>query len=96
MLRHREINVDGNLWGGVYTFEKTGDVFATHVHTEENNHITIVVYGSVRLTGHPRYEGIVVEAKAGGAIICWTAGDPHGFVAESDGATIINMPKVRP
>lgn len=96
MLVSRPLKVDGTEWGTIYTLEKAGDVFPTHVHTEEDNHITVLTFGSVRCTGHLKHDGKVLEAKAGGTVINWIAGEPHGFVALTDGATLINMRKVRP
>lgn len=94
MLRHRDLIVDGKVWGTIFTLEHAGDVFETHVHTEETNHITALLHGSVRVTG--KHEGVVLEAKPGGTIINWTAGEPHGFVALTDGATLMNILKARP
>ena len=88
--------VDGVTIGAIYTFEKVGDVFPEHVHTEADNHITAVLFGSVKLTGHPKYEGTVVSATPGGTVINWIAGEPHGFIAETDGATIFNILKRYP
>jgi hypothetical protein len=91
----RPLLVDGNSWGAVFTLEKAGDEFPTHTHTDENNHITILAFGAVRCTGHPRYEGKEVSAMPGGTIINWKAGEPHGFVALVDGTTLVNILKSR-
>jgi hypothetical protein len=95
MLLSRPLMVDGVFWGTTYTFQKAGDVFPMHVHTENDNHITILAFGSIRCSGHPRYEDKVLEAKAGGTIINWVVGEPHGFVGLVDGTTIVNIRKVR-
>lgn len=95
MLCSRPFIVDGEMWGSIYTFEHAGDVFPTHTHTEDTNHISVLAHGSLRCTGHPKYEGVVIEARPGGTIINWIAGEPHGFVALTDGATLLNMPKKR-
>jgi hypothetical protein len=92
-LYSRPLIVEGDSWGAVYTFEKAGDVFFVHVHTDDDNHITIQVHGGVRLMGHPDYEGVEVYAKPGGTIIDWEAGKPHGAVALTDGATWVNIKK---
>jgi hypothetical protein len=95
-ITSRPVNVDGLLWGTVYTFEKAGDVFPVHTHeTEAVNHITIVAFGGIKMLGHPRFEGVVAEAKPGGTIINWKAGEPHGFEALVDGTTIVNLLKAR-
>ena len=91
----RLLNVDGKLWGAVTIFEKAGDFLRTHTHTDEDNHITVVVFGGVRCVGHPKHEGKVLKAQPGGMIANWTAGEPHGFVALEDGTTIIKLDKVR-
>lgn len=95
MLLSRPLNVDGKLWGTIYTFEKAGDVFQEHVHTDDDNHITALMHGSIRCTGHPRYEGLILEAKPGGTIVNWVAGERHGFTSMTDGATIMNIRKAR-
>lgn len=92
----RPLKVDGEVWGTIYTFEKTGDLFPVHVHNENDNHITVLAHGGVRCWGHPKYEGVVIEARPGGTVVNWRAGEPHGFEALSDGATLINLLKVRP
>jgi hypothetical protein len=95
MLLSRPLMVSGIQWGTIYTLEHEGDVFPTHVHTEKDNHITILAHGSIRCMGHPRYEGKILEAQAGGTIVNWTAGEPHGFTALTPGATLINIRKMR-
>ena len=96
MLLQRPLMVDGEFWGTTYTFEKVGDEFPTHVHlTEQDNHITILAFGAIKCTGHPKHEGKVLEANAGGTIMNWKVCEPHGFVALVDGTTIVNIRKVR-
>lgn len=95
MLISRPLIVDGKDWGAVYTFEKAGDVFLEHVHTENDNHITTLLFGGVRVTGDPKHDGIELYAASGGTIVNWVAGERHGFVALTDGATLLNMPKRR-
>jgi quercetin dioxygenase-like cupin family protein len=93
-LISRPLIVDGAHLGMIFTLEKSGDVFPVHSHTEADNHITIVAHGSVRVMG--AHEGVILEAKPGGTIIDWVAGEPHGFVALTDGATLVNIVKSRP
>jgi hypothetical protein len=95
MLVSRKLTIDGKVWGTILTFEKAGDVFPTHSHTDADNHITAVMFGSVRVVGHPRYEAKAIEAQAGGTIIKWKAGEPHGFIALTGGATIMNLVTAR-
>jgi len=92
-LQSRSMIVDGKVWGTVYTFEHAGDVFDVHTHTDADNHVTILANGSVCVLG--KHEGIVLAAKPGGTIINWKAGEPHGFAALTDGATLINIIKNR-
>ena len=86
----RQVSI-GVIKGTVYTFEKAGDVFPEHVHTDADNHITVPMFGRVRCTGHPAHDGLILEPKSGGPIKPWTAGQPHGFIAETDGASIFNV-----
>ena len=95
MLISRPLEINGRSWGTIFTFEKEGDVFPIHTHTEQDNHITILAFGKIRCMGHPRYEGTVLEAQPGGTIVNWRVGEPHGFVAIVDGATIVNLVKAR-
>jgi quercetin dioxygenase-like cupin family protein len=95
-LKMRDLVVDGTTWGTIYFFEKAGDEFPVHVHDERTNHITIVTSGAIRFTGHPNHDGKIAAALPGGTIVNWRAGEPHGFVAEVDDTTIINLRKRRP
>ena len=95
-LIQRPMIVDGVEWGSIYTLEREGDEFPTHVHSEADNHITALMFGSIRCMGHPKYEGVVLEAKPGGTIINWVAGEPHGFIAMTDGATLMHIRKKIP
>lgn len=95
-LLNRPLMVDGKVWGTVFTLENAGDVFPTHVHNEADIHITVLAHGSIKCTGHPKYEGAMLEAKPGGTIVNWSPGEPHGFIALTDGATLVNLLKVRP
>ena len=94
-LLSRQLVVDGLTWGTIYTLERAGDVFPVHSHTEADNHITALLHGSVRVLGDPGHEGMVLEAKPGGTIVNWPVGKLHGFVALSDGATLMNIVKSR-
>lgn len=88
--------VDGKMWGTIYTFDKAGDEFPVHVHDDDTNHITLLLYGGVRCKGHPNHEGVQVFAMPGGTVLDWVAGEPHGFNALVSGTTIANLLKVRP
>ena len=54
---------------------------------------TIVAFGRIRCTGRPEIEGQIIEAKAGGTVVDWDMDEPHGFIAETDGATLVNILK---
>jgi len=94
-LISRPLNV-GSIRGAVYTLEHAGDVFPVHVHQDSDVHITIVAHGRIRCTGRHEIEGKILEASAGGTVVDWNAGEPHGFIAETDGATLINIVKASP
>lgn len=95
MPTSRGLKVDGKYWGTVYTFEKEGDEFPVHVHEEEDNHITMLVFGGIRCMGHPKHDGVEVYTQPGGIILDWIAGEPHGFIALVDGTTIVNLQKAK-
>lgn len=80
----------GDLMGTVYLYERAGDALPVHVHAEANNHITIISVGSFRCIGNPAIEGKVLEQ---GAVVDWPANQPHGFVALSDQAKMIQISK---
>jgi hypothetical protein len=94
MLIFQPVTIDDVDWGGVYTFEKAGDVFPAHQHTEEDIHITIVAHGSIEIIAG-KSKGKVLRAKPGGTIVNWKPHEEHGFVGLEDGTTIINLLKKR-
>ena len=75
----------------VYSFEKSGDILDIHTHTKpEQNHITIVLFGTIRCIGAPGIDGDVLFP---GDCRDWPLGIEHGFVALEDGAKILNIAK---
>jgi hypothetical protein len=93
--KSRDLIIDKTMWGTAYFFEKAGDEFPVHVHDENTNHITIIVCGAIRFTGHPNHDGKIAEATPGLTVLNWKAGEPHGFIAMRDGSTIVNLRKHR-
>ena len=96
MLVATPLIIDGELWGTVFHLEHEGDVFPTHTHTEDDIHITVLAFGSIRCMGRPEIEGKVLRAKPGGTVVNWKPHEAHGFVALEDGATLVNILKRRP
>lgn len=92
-LTQRPLIVDGVQRGSVYILEKAGDEFPAHVHDQSTIHYTVVAFGAVKCIGRPEIEGAVLEAKPGGTIVNWKVGEPHGFVALTDGTTLVNILK---
>lgn len=89
-LRSEPIRL-GQLVGTKYFYEQAGDELPVHTHTVETNHITIVGRGSrFRCVGNPEIEGRILEP---GDVVDWPAGAPHGFVALTDGARMIQLSK---
>ncbi len=80
----------GQLVGTVFFYERAGDELPVHVHDEATNHISIISIGSFRCVGNPHIEGKILEQ---GAVVDWPANQPHGFVALSDGAKMIQISK---
>ena len=91
MLLHRPLTVGGKVIGTIFTLEYEGDVFPEHTHTDKDNHVSILAHGSVKLLG--KYKDKVLTATPGGLIVDWVAGEPHGFIALTNGATLINILK---
>lgn len=80
----------GNLKGTVYFYERAGDELPIHVHDQATNHITVISIGSFRCVGNPAIMDRVLEQ---GQVIDWPANQPHGFIALSDGAKMIQINK---
>jgi quercetin dioxygenase-like cupin family protein len=78
----------GDIRGARYDFEKAGDVLPKHVHSENDNHITIVARGRVKAYSHDWS----IEATAG-QLIDFRAGEPHELAALEDNTRIFNIIK---
>lgn len=91
-MKIRPLIVDGENWGTIYTMGMD-EVFPTHSHAEAENHITALLFGSIRCVGHPKYEGKILTAKEGGMVVNWTADEPHGFISLVEGTTLMNIRK---
>ena len=78
----------GDLNGTIFDFESAGDVLPSHVHTENDVHITIVCTGKVKAYS-TSWE---VEATPG-HVIDFRAGEPHEIVALEDNTRIVNVVK---
>ena len=85
MSRPRLVPLSGHYY--VYIFKKTGDVLPLHDHTF--THDTVVTVGAVEWFTEKRREA--VEAWH---VITFPAGVPHGIVALTDGATILQCNQV--
>jgi quercetin dioxygenase-like cupin family protein len=80
--------VAGKLSGGVYTFEKAGDMLPMHTHTGGNAHITIVARGKIKAHGNEW------EAEySAGAVIDFPTDQSHEFIALEDDSRIVNIIK---
>lgn len=80
----------GDLAGTVFFYEKEGDMLPVHTHNEANNHITVVSVGSFRCTGNSAIEGKIITQ---GMVVDWPPNQPHGFIALSDGAKMVQLNK---
>lgn len=84
------IYVGGVPRGVVYIFPKKGDVLPNHSHEEADNHITVVTWGGIRLTGER--DGEEHWAEPGKAVILeWRVGEVHGAIALADNTVIANI-----
>jgi quercetin dioxygenase-like cupin family protein len=81
--------VTGALHGRVHVFNK-GEGLPVHVHTEERNHITVVLHGRFRLSGRPAIEGKIMYA---GEVLDWMPHERHGFEALEDGSSFLQVQK---
>jgi quercetin dioxygenase-like cupin family protein len=78
----------GKLNAAIYDFEVEGDKLPLHVHTVENNHITIVARGSFRFSG----DGWEMICKSGD-VVDWEAGKRHEFTALEPNSRCVNIMK---
>ena len=78
----------GMITGGVYDFEKAGDIVPKHNHDEHQAHITIVARGSIKAYSHD-WEKIIPL----GGCVDFPAGQPHEFMALEDNTRIFNLIK---
>jgi quercetin dioxygenase-like cupin family protein len=87
-LQTRQI-ITGKLRGTVFTFEFAGDVLPMHRHTEADVHVTIVARGRLKIHGP-----VIGSTEYGeGAVLDWSAGVDHEFVALTDNARVVNIIK---
>jgi quercetin dioxygenase-like cupin family protein len=77
-----------NILGGIYTFEKAGDVLLMHNHTEATAHISVVVCGKIKAHG----DGWESEHSSG-EVIDFPANQAHEFIALEDNTRIVNIRK---
>jgi len=79
----------GKPAGVVYVFQ-AGDELPAHTHEDADNHITVLTFGAIELSGDRA--GEVHEAAPGKAVILdWKVGELHGFKALIDGTTAANI-----
>jgi quercetin dioxygenase-like cupin family protein len=77
-----------NILGGIYTFEKAGDVLLMHNHTEATAHISVVVCGKIKVHGDG-WENEYLENET----IDFPANQAHEFIALEDNTRIVNIRK---
>jgi len=88
MLLVKQLDGLGDLRGGMYDFEKAGDILAKHNHDENTVHITIVARGKLKAYSHDWEQ----EAVAG-QLLDFRAGEPHELMALEDNTRIFNIVK---
>jgi quercetin dioxygenase-like cupin family protein len=88
MLLVKQLENLGDIRGGMYDFEKAGDVLLKHNHTENDVHITIVARGKIKAYSHDWEK----EAVAG-QLLDFRPGEPHELMALEDNTRIFNIVK---
>jgi hypothetical protein len=70
----------------IFDFEKAGDFWPQHVHTENGsrNHATVVARGSVK-------DSVSGQIFNTGNLVFWPVEEPHGFVALVDNTRLVNI-----
>lgn len=79
-----------NDW--IIDFEKAGEVFAEHTHPVEQNHLTLVLRGGIKIVGETKFAD---QSFHSGDIIVWDAPKSHGFVALTKNTRIVNVTQRR-
>ena len=87
MLLNKPISL-GDLRGGIYDFEKAGDILPKHNHDENTVHITIVARGKIKAYSHDWS----MEATPG-QLLDFRPGEPHELMALEDNTRIFNIVK---
>lgn len=88
MLLVKKLENLGDLKGGMYDFEKAGDILPKHNHDDNSAHITIVARGKLKAYSHD-WEKIATA----GQLLDFRAGEPHELVALEDNTRIFNIVK---
>ena len=88
MLLVKQLEGFGDIRGGMYDFEKAGDILPKHNHDENTVHITIVARGKLKAYSHD-WE---LEAMPG-QLLDFRPGEPHELMALEDGTRIFNIVK---
>jgi quercetin dioxygenase-like cupin family protein len=88
MLLVKPLENVGDLQGSIYDFEFKGDTLPSHVHTEDDVHITIVARG--KLKAHSYNWEQIAEA---GQVLNFVPRQPHELVAMEDNTRVINIMK---
>jgi len=76
----------GIIRGSIYDFEFAGDELPLHIHTEKDNHITIVAKGKFKVYSHD-WE---IEATEG-QLLDFEPDQPHAFKALEDNSRLFNL-----
>jgi quercetin dioxygenase-like cupin family protein len=88
MLLGKVLENLGDIVGVMYDFENEGDILPSHVHTENDAHITIVARGKIKAYSHD-WEQIAIA----GQLVDFRAGEPHEIMALEDNTRIFNIIK---
>ncbi len=79
----------GDIRGGIYDFEKAGDILPKHNHNQDSVHITIVARGKLKAYSHD-WEQIATA----GQVLDFRPNEPHEFIALEDNTRIFNIVKM--
>lgn len=88
MLLVKPLENLGDLRGGMYDFEKAGDILPKHNHDENTVHITIVARGKLKAYSHD-WE----QVATAGQLLDFRPGEPHELMALEDNTRIFNIIK---
>lgn len=78
----------GQLFGTGYLLENINDEVPLHTHDVKSDHITIILFGSIKSNN-----GTVYKSGSNNSIIDWPLEITHGYIALEPNTIVVNIAK---